>query len=267
MTEQENRPVAVITGAARGIGAAIALELATTGWDLVLGDIADANGLEGLTYALGTQDDLDDTGELCRAAGASVTTVVCDVRKKEDVIALVERAGPRLQAAIAVAGIIATDGWAWEQSIESFELDLAVNLFGVVNLAQAAIPIFLASSVPTQCRFVAVTSSAGERGLPQLASYVAAKHAAEGFVKSLAADLGSTGITANTVLPGSTKTQLLNRTARAYDLVSAEGFAQNQRLGRLLEPSEIASAVAWLCSPAASGTTGLSLKVDGGFHG
>ena len=262
-----SRPVAVVTGAARGIGAAVAQVLAKNGWDLVLGDVSDPKSVAGLSYPLASQDDLQDSADACRDEGAEVVTAICDVRSAKDVNSLVALAGDRLQVAVAVAGIIATDGWAWEQSRESFDLDLAVNLYGVVNLAQAAIPVLLKSPTPHLCRFVAVTSSAGERGLPQLASYVAAKHAAEGFVKSLSADLGSTGITANTVLPGSTKTQLLNRTAVAYDLKSADGFIQNQRLGRSLEPSEIASAVAWLCSPAASGTTGLSLKVDGGFHG
>jgi len=120
---------------------------------------------------------------------------------------------------------------------------------------------------PRRCRFVAVVSSAAERGLPRLASYVAAKHAALGYIRALAADLGGSGITANAVLPGSTRTALLQRTARAYRLESVEAFSRHQRLGRLLEPAEVAAAVAWLCSAAASATTGAALAVDGGFTG
>jgi NAD(P)-dependent dehydrogenase (short-subunit alcohol dehydrogenase family) len=142
-----------------------------------------------------------------------------------------------------------------------------VNLHGVANLARAAVPALLAAPEPARCRFVAVVSSAADRGLPRLASYVAAKHAALGFVRSLAADLAPHGVTANAVLPGSTRTRLLERTAEAYGLPSAEDFAAHQRLGRLLEPAEIASAVAWLCSPGASGTTGTAVGVTGAFTG
>jgi NAD(P)-dependent dehydrogenase (short-subunit alcohol dehydrogenase family) len=69
------------------------------------------------------------------------------------------------------------------------------------------------------------------------------------------------------VLPGSTRTTLLVRTAAAYDLSSPEDFVSNQRIGRLLEPEEVAAAVVWLCSPGAGGVTGSALSVDGGFVG
>ena len=95
----------------------------------------------------------------------------------------------------------------------------------------------------------------------------ASKHAALGYVRSLAADLAPHGVTANAVLPGSTRTRLLERTAAAYGLASVEDFAAHQRLGRLLEPVEVAAAVTWLCSAAASGTTGTAIAVDGGFTG
>ena len=127
---------------------------------------------------------------------------------------LVGLAGDRLRAAIAVAGILGADGLAWEQSAADLDRDLSVNLHGVANLARAAVPMLLAAARPAQCRFVAVVSSAATRGLPRLASYVAAKHAALGYVQSLAADLATYGVTANAVLPGSTNTPLLARTAR-----------------------------------------------------
>lgn len=261
------RPVAVVTGAARGIGAAVAHGLAVAGWDLVLGDVDVPDAVAGLTYPLASAEDLAATAARCEAAGARVTTAVCDVRDGGAVERLVALAGDRLVAAVAVAGILAADGPAWELTADDLDRDLSVNLHGVANLARAAVPRLLAAADPRRGRFVAVVSSAAERGLPRLATYVAAKHAALGYVRSLAADLAPHGVTANAVLPGSTDTRLLARTAQAYGLESSSGFAANQRLGRLLDPAEVAAAVVWLCSPAASATTGTAIGVDGGFTG
>jgi NAD(P)-dependent dehydrogenase (short-subunit alcohol dehydrogenase family) len=103
--------------------------------------------------------------------------------------------------------------------------------------------------------------------LPLLASYSASKHAALGYVRSLAADLAQSGATANAVLPGSTDTVLLGATADVYDLDDPQEFARNQRIGRLLEPVEVAALVEWLASPGSSGVTGASIRADGGFIG
>ncbi|HKT01699.1 MAG TPA: SDR family oxidoreductase [Rugosimonospora sp.] len=260
------RPVAVVTGAGRGIGAAVAYALAGE-YDLVLGDAPAPSTVADLGYPLSTVDDLEAVAARCRTRGAAVTAQTCDVRVPGEVAALVAGAGTGLVAAVAVAGIIGTDGPAWEQSPADLDRDLAVNLHGVANLVRAAVPGMLAGPDPARCRIVAVVSSAAQRGLPRLASYVAAKHAALGYVRALAADLGGTGVTANAVLPGSTRTELLARTARAYGLDSVEVFARHQRIGRLLEPEEVAAAVVWLCSAAASGTTGAAVCVDGGFTG
>jgi len=262
-----SRPVALITGAARGIGAAVAAVLATQGWDLVLGDVPGPHAVPGLTYPLASADDLAAVASSCRALGARARTAGCDVRYPDQVQALVQLAGPDLRAAIAVAGVLGADGRAWELTPENLDLDLSVNFHGVANLARAAVPVLLAAPDPARCRVVAVVSSAAERGLPRLAGYVAAKHAALGYVRSLAADLAPFGVTANAVLPGSTRTALLSRTAQAYGLRSPEDFAANQRIGRLLDPREIAQAVAWLCSDAATGVTGTYISVDGGFTG
>lgn len=266
MTSAE-RPVAVVTGAARGIGAAVAESLAVAGWDLVLGDVDRADAVAGLTYDLANPALLADVGKRCEALGAVVQTAPCDVRSADQVAALVSLVGPRLRAVVAAAGILGADGLAWEQSGRDLDRDLSVNLHGVAHLAQSAVPVFLSGPEPRRCRFVAVVSTAGERGLPRLASYVTSKHAALGYVRTLAADLAPYGVTANAVLPGSTRTPMLDRTARAYGLASVDDFASSHRLGRLLEPAEVAAAVVWLCSEAASGTTGTALAVDGGFTG
>ncbi|MCQ0003979.1 mycofactocin-coupled SDR family oxidoreductase [Actinomadura madurae] len=260
------RPVAVVTGAARGIGAAVAGALASAGYDLVLGDVPSPGAVEGLGYPLATARDLAEVEESCRGLGAGVAALPCDVRSPSDTARLVDAADGRLVAAVAVAGIIGADGPAWELDPADLDRDLSVNLHGVANLARAAVPRLLRAP-RGRGRFVAVVSSAGERGLPRLASYVAAKHAALGYVRALAADLGPSGVTANAVLPGGTATALLDRTAGVYGLSGAGELARHQRLGRLLDPAEIASAVVWLCSDGASATTGAALHVDGGFTG
>lgn len=261
------RPVAVVTGAARGIGAAVAVALADAGWDLVLGDVSDPAAVSGLSYPLATAAELAAVAVSCRDRGAATVTAPCDVRNEREVGDLVQLAGTELRAAVAVAGILAAHGPAWEQTAADLDRDLSVNLHGIANLARAAAPALIRSPEPGRCRFVAVVSSAATTGLPRLASYVAAKHAALGYVRALAADLAPFGVTANAVLPGSTRTALLARTADAYGLDSPERFAANQRIGRLIEPAEVAAAVVWLCSSAASAVTGAALAVDGGFTG
>lgn len=260
------RPVAVLTGAARGIGASVALGLAVAGYDLCLGDVADPHAVAGLGYPLAGPEELADVADRCRALGAVVAHHRCDVRDPAAVGLLVAAAPPGpLVAAVAVAGILGAHGPAWEHSPQDLDRDLAVNLHGVANLARVAVPLLLPAG--GRGRFCAVVSAAAQHGLPQLSSYVAAKHAALGYVRSLAADLAPYGVTANAVLPGSTRTALLDRTGAAYGLGSAEEFAGHARLGRLIDPAEVAAAVVWLCSAEAAAVTGAALAVDGGFTG
>ena len=126
-------------------------------------------------------------------------------------------------------------------------------------------PALLARPEPRTGRFVAIASAAGVGGHPAIAAYTAAKHGVIGFVRSLAVELGASGITANAVSPGSTSTEILEASREVYDLHSAGEFAVHHPIGRLLLPDEIASAVAWLCGEEQSGVTGISLAVDGGM--
>jgi len=112
---------------------------------------------------------------------------------------------------------------------------------------------------------VAVSSAAGLIGLRRLAAYSASKHAVIGLMKALAADLAGTGVTANAVCPGSTRTALLDVSARFYDMDSAEEFASQQLLERLLTPEEPAALVAWLCTAASSALTGAAIPADAGL--
>ncbi|HTX01472.1 MAG TPA: mycofactocin-coupled SDR family oxidoreductase [Acidimicrobiales bacterium] len=260
--------VAVVTGAARGIGAAVARRLAADGFALALGDVVEDD--PSLAYALARPEQLEEVADSCRRVGAGVVAQRCDVRDAAEVERLVaaaeDRLGP-LTAAVAVAAVLGGGGQAWELGDELIRRDLEVNYLGVVRLCRAAVPRLLAAENPAGGRVVAVVSTAGVTGLPRLASYAASKHAALGYIKSLAADLAGTGVTANAVLPGSTDTDLLRATADVYGIDDHSVFARHHRIGRLLDPEEVAEAVGWLCSGATSAVTGIALPVDGGFTG
>jgi len=166
---------------------------------------------------------------------------------------------------VAAAGIIIGGPPLWEVRDPQWDALFEVNVRGVRNLAVAAVPALLAAPSPRQGRMVAVASAAGLLGLRRLSAYSASKHAVIGLMRSLAADLAGTGVTANAVCPGSTRGQMLDASAAVYGLESPEQFAPHQLLERLLEPSEPASLIAWLCGPGSSGVTGAALPVDGGM--
>ena len=126
-------------------------------------------------------------------------------------------------------------------------------------------PALLRRPQPRAGRFVAVASTAASRGLPMLAAYCAAKAGVVGLVRALALELRGTGVTANAVSPGSTRTPILAESARLYGLESAEAFAAQQPVERLLEPGEVAGLIAWLAGPGGAAVTGAELSVDGGL--
>jgi SDR family mycofactocin-dependent oxidoreductase len=257
----EERRLAVVTGAARGIGAAVAAGLAEAGWSLLLVDACAPQ--PGIQYEMPAPADLDAVAERCAQTGGAGVEVLCADVASGDFAAQLGAAlsGRAPGAAVAGAGVIAGAlGWATDDAAWTSLVN--VNLHGTRRLAEATVPAMVEARGG---RFVAVASAAALRAMPQLAAYSAAKAAVVGYVRALAADLAGTGVLANVVCPGSTRGSMLAASADVYDLSGQEEFASQQLVRRLLEPSEVAAAVVWLCGPAASALTGAVLPVDGGL--
>ena len=256
--------VALVTGAARGIGAATVTALAADGWRVVAVDRCADD--PALPYPLGSRGDLD---RVVAAAGDVVAVAaVADTRDPDALAAAVRLAEERwggLDAAVAAAGVIAGGVPAWQVPPEQEQAVLDIDLGGVLTLARVAVPALLRRPEPRRGRFLAVASAAATRGLPMLAAYCAAKAGVAGFVRALAAELGGTGVTANAVSPGSTATPLLDESARLYGLPAAGAFAAQQPLGRLLSPAEVAAVIAFLAGDGADAMTGAIVPVDGGL--
>ena len=256
------RRVALVTGAARGIGAATVARLGAAGWAVVAVDRAAPD--PRLPYAMGTVAELDAV-----VAGwpdaVAVRADATDAEAMGAAVALAEARFGGLDAVIAVAGVVAGGVPQWEVPREQERAVLEVNLDGVLVAARAGIPALLRREPPRAGRFLAVSSAAATRGLPMLAAYCAAKAGVNGLVRGLAAELRGTGVTANAVAPGSTATAILEESARLYDLEGAEAFSAQQPLERLLDPDEVAAALVWLAGPDGGAVTGAALPVDGGL--
>jgi SDR family mycofactocin-dependent oxidoreductase len=257
--------VAVVTGAARGIGAATVRALSAEGWSVLAVDLAADD--PALPYPLGTAADLAGVVERAGAPDR-VQSYVADVRDLAAMEAAVAEAEERwggVDAAIACAGVIAGGVPVWEMPPGQQQAVLEINLGGVLSLARAAVPALLRRPEPRSGRFLAIASTAATQGLPMLAAYCAAKAGVTGLIRALCAELGSTGVTANAVSPGSTATAMLGETARLYDLRGMEAFAAQQPIQRLIDPAEVAAVLSFLAGPASSGMTGAVVAVDGGL--
>ncbi|MEU7364094.1 mycofactocin-coupled SDR family oxidoreductase [Streptomyces hygroscopicus] len=254
--------VALVTGAARGIGAATVRRLARTGWAVVAMDrCADDPDVPYPLAGPGQLDALAEEFPLVRTVRADVR----DTAATRGAVELAEGEFGGLDAAVAAAAVMLGGGPVWEQTDAQWRTLLDVDVLGVANLARAAVPALLRRPRPRGGRFVALASAAAHRGLWGLGAYCAAKHAVVGLVRGLACDLRDTGVNAVAVSPGSTRTDMLRATADLYALPEVDKLAEQQLSGRPLEPEEVAAVVAWACSADSFAVTGSVLHADGGF--
>jgi len=255
--------VAIVTGAARGIGAATVDALVNDNYRVVA--IDRCRDIVEVPYSLATPSDLD---AVVARHGDAVLGLVGDVRSASDMALAVETATlhfGRLDAVVACAGVMAGGGPLWQISDAAWDAVWSVNVLGTRRLIEAAATTLIDNGPDANGRIVAVASAAGSLGLRHMAAYSAAKHAVVGMIRGVAMDLAEFGVSANAISPGSTRTALLEASAQVYGLENGETFAAQQPIGRLIDPVEIAASILWLCSPASSAITGADIAVDGGM--
>lgn len=243
------RRIALVTGAASGIGAASALALAAESFTVVAADL-DASGAETVAARIAEQ-------------GGSAIALQADVSDSAGVARLfdtVMEAFGRLDVAVNNAGVSSAARGFEETSEEEFDRLIAVNLKGVWLCMQREIAIFRARQGGV---IINMASALGLIGAATTPVYAATKHGVIGLSRSAALEYATSGIRVNAVCPGIIDTPLIRKAAVDDRLLQA--IVDRHPAGRLGTPEEVAAAVAWLASPASSFVTGATLAVDGGW--
>jgi NAD(P)-dependent dehydrogenase (short-subunit alcohol dehydrogenase family) len=239
--------VALVTGASRGIGAAVARAFRSAGARVAI-VARDAEALDRLADELGGSD-------------GHALAIPADVSDPEAVAQMVERVIAQLGRLDFACNNAAGGGHPptplADVPIEAFDSGLAVNLRGVFLSMREEIPAIVRSGGGA---IVNMSSTAGLQAVGGLASYVAAKHGVEGITRVAALDYAGLGVRVNAVAPGPILTDNLTRAGAAAQQAAATAMPL-QRVG---QPEEVAAAVVWLCSEAAGFITGTTLTIDGG---
>ncbi|QDL55428.1 3-oxoacyl-ACP reductase FabG [Rhodoferax aquaticus] len=238
--------IALVTGASRGIGAAIALELAKNGFK-VIGTATTDNGAKSIREALAAFAGCDGRTLNVTDGAASDAFVDAVVKELGGVHVLVNNAG------------ITRDTLAMRMKDDDWDAVLDTNLKGVFRMSRAVMRSMMKQRYG---RIVSITSVVGASGNPGQANYAAAKAGVAGMTRALARELGSRGITVNCVAPGFIETDM---TAGLQE-DQQKALLSQIPLGRLGKPADIAHAVAYLASPAANYITGQELHVNGGMY-
>lgn len=238
--------VALVTGASRGIGAAIALEMAKQGYK-VIGTATTGSGAIKIREALAAFPGCDGRTLDVTDGAASESLVDALVKEHGGVQVLVNNAG------------ITRDTLAMRMKDEDWDAVVDTNLKGVFRMSRAVMRSMMKQRYG---RIVSITSVVGASGNPGQANYAAAKAGVAGMTRALARELGSRGITVNCVAPGFIETDM---TAGLQE-EQQKALLTQIPLGRLGKPADIAHAVLYLASPAANYITGQELHVNGGMY-
>ena len=243
----DNR-VAVVTGGSRGIGRAICLELAGQGASIVL------------CYA-GNEQAANDTAEACRALGARVTAVKCDVadaQQVKDMMRAAVKEYGRIDVLVNNAGVT-RDGFLLMMRESDYDAVLDTNLKGTFLCIKNVVHAMMKQNYG---RIVNVSSVTGLRGNAGQANYAASKAGVIGLTKAAARELATKNITVNAVAPGFIETDM----TRSMNEAALNAGVAQVPMGRMGRPEDVANAVRFLASDEASYITGCVLKVDGGMY-
>ncbi len=243
--------VAVVTGAAAGMGLAVAQRLASVGNRVALLD------LDG-DAATKAADDLRARG----AQAAAATVDVADRAAVEDALAKVRAELGPVEIVVTSAGLDEFQTFT-DITAEAWARMIAVNLTGTFNCLQAAIPDMVAAGWG---RIVTISSSSAQSGANRMAHYVASKGGVVGLTKALAVEYAPSGITVNTIPPGFIDTPMARRAEARGDLPSIDAVAARTPVRRAGTPEDIAAACAFLCSEEAGYITGQLIGVNGGWY-
>lgn len=263
--------VAVITGAARGIGRAHAVYLAREGCDLVLADILE-DLPDGTPYPKATQADLDETVQAVEAAGVRCVAVKADVRDPAAAAGLIDRATGelgRLDFLIANAGLT-IEAPIVEMGPETFDTVVRNNLHGVFHVVAPALKVMTRQK---RGRVIIIASGSGRKGEKEAAPYVASKWGLIGLAKTAALEVAQSGVTVNAILPGPTDTPMMDSPQRWKEAVpdkenpTREDYLEAKKDATpagyaLVPPEDVAAATMFLLTDEARFISGDTLSID-----
>lgn len=242
--------VAIVTGGSFGIGRATAIAFANRGAKVVVADWIN--------------DRENETVKLIEAAGGEAMFITCDVSGITEVRAMVEKTIDRygrLDFAFNNAGIEGQMANTHECTEENWDKTIGINLKGIWLCMKMEIPYMLKEGKGVIINCASVAGLNGFAGLP---AYTASKHGIAGLTKTAALEYANKGIRINAVCPGVIHTAMVDRVT-GKDKEVEKKYISMEPIGRMGNPEEVAEAVVWLCSDAASFITGITMPVDGGF--